>query len=88
MYASNTAASFKKHAQYKANEPLDPNLYQNHWTIGEEGKPLSNKTTYSVTHKELPNAAVGQARDQSQDRGSNWKLGSQQVPWVSQTKAT
>lgn len=88
MYATNTMASFKKHDQYRQNEPLDPNLYQNHWTIGDEGKPILNKTTYSSTHKEFGNAVVNQARDQSQDRGSSWKLGNQKVPWISQSKAT
>jgi hypothetical protein len=78
-------ASYQKHLNPKAREPLDPNLYQNHWTIGDEGAATQSKTTYTAAHKNFGPATVQQARDQTQDRGSNWKLGSQTVNYQTES---
>jgi hypothetical protein len=78
-------SSYQKPSGNQTRDPLDPNLYQNHWTIGDEGAATQSKTTYSAAHKNFGPATVTQARDQAQDRGSNWKLGSQTVNYQTES---
>jgi len=73
---------------YKPVETLNPNLQKNHFNIGGDNPTaIPNKTTYSNFHRNFGNAVQSQARDQMQDRGSNWTLGGQKSNWESETQA-
>jgi len=89
MYATNTGVSYKGPPKgFKPVESLNPNLQKNHFNIGGENPgQLANKTTYSIHHKDFGNALQGQARDQTQDRCSNWNFGGQKSNWESETQS-
>ena len=72
---------------FKPPQTLNPNLQKNHFTVGNPNSHIQNKTTYSSFHTTFENAVSGQARDQSMDRGSHFKLGGQHKAWASEAQA-
>jgi len=87
-YASNMAGSFRgPPAGFKPPQTLNPNLQANHFTVGMSGSQMQNKTTYSSYHTNFENAETAKARDQTMDRGSNFQLGGQKGPWVSEAQS-
>lgn len=88
MYATNSAAAFRgPPTGFKPPQALNPNLQKNHFTVGNPNEPLQNKTSYSNFHRDFGPAEATQARDQTMDRGSNWKLGGQSHPWATEAQS-
>ena len=82
-------ATYQKPEGGQAAQTLNPALWNNHFSLGEEGAKLQNKTTYStqIVPPDL-SGTMGKARDQSQDRGSNFKIGGTMKPeYITETKA-
>jgi len=88
MYATNNAAAFRgPPSGFKPPQTLNPNLQKNHFTVGNPHEAMQNKTTYSNYHRDFGNATAAQARDQTMDRGSNWKLGGQTSNWATEAQS-
>jgi len=86
-YASNMGVSYRgPPAGFKPPQTLNPNLQKNHFSLGD-GSAIQNKTTYSNFHRTFENATAAQARDQTMDRGSHFKLGGESRAWVSEAQA-
>lgn len=86
MYATTTAGYRGPPVGFKPAQTLNPNLQKNHFTIGDQNVPLMNKTTYTNNYRNFGNAVQAQARDQTQDRGSNFNFGAQRAPWVTESQ--
>jgi len=86
LYATTSGNHRGPPVGFKPPQTLNPNLQKNHFTIGDNSAPLLNKTTYTNNYRNFGNAAQTQARDQTQDRGSNFNFGGQRAPWVTETQ--
>jgi len=88
LWATDSANAYRCPPKgFKPPQTLNPNLQKNHFTVGNGNEAMQNKTTYSNFHRDFGNATAAQARDQTQDRGSNWKLGGQSVPWATEAQS-